>query len=100
MTYYLFFRYQTKALKVTLIFEVSSKNMSNIEEFVKVANQNEEYPVNVTPTTTDFQKVVTRKDFKSKHYDRAQTTCCAASIIIIILLICIWIFFEIKEADV
>ena len=74
--------------------------MSNIDAFVKVAKQNEEFPVTVSPTNTDIQKIVSRKDFESKHFGRAQTTCCAASIIVIMLLIGIWISFEIKEADV
>ena len=71
-----------------------------IEEFVKVANQNEKYPANVTPSTTDFQNIVNRKDFRSKLDDRAETICLLSTIIVVILLICIWIFFEIEEAGV
>ena len=74
-----------------------------MEEFVKLANKNEEYSLsiyqctNVSPTS-GFEKNATRKDFKSKHSLRAETVCCVATIIIVILLLLIWVFYEVKEA--
>ena len=74
--------------------------MPDIEEFVKLANQNEEFPVNVNPTTIDLEKIANRKQFKSKHFGRAETVCCVATSITFILLLFIWIYFELKESDV
>ena len=77
-------------------------NMPDIEEFVQKANVNEQYPVNVNPTLgnqPDWEKTANRKQFKSKHFGRAETVCCVATTITFILLFAIWIHFETKEAD-
>ena len=71
--------------------------MPDIDEIVKLANQNEKYPVNENITTNDLEKIANRKEFKSKHFGRAETICCGATTITIILLLCIWIYFEVKE---
>ena len=74
--------------------------MPDIEEFVKLANQNEEFPVNVNPTTIDLEKIANRKQFKSKHFNRAESVCSVATSITVILLLFIWMHFEFKESDV
>ena len=73
--------------------------MPDIEEFVQKANVNEQYPVNVNPSAKDWEKTASRKQFKSKHFGRAETVCCIATTITFILLFAIWIHFETKEAD-
>ena len=77
-----------------------SKRMPDIQESETLANENEEYSVNVPLSTIKIEKVATRKDFKSKYFGRAETVCCTATAIIIILLLSVWIFYESKEADV
>jgi len=73
---------------------------NDIEEFVTLANENEKYPVNVQQTTTDIEKTIDRKQFKSKHFGRAENICCLATSVTFILLFAIWIYFETKEADI
>ena len=74
--------------------------MPDIEEFVKLANQNEEYPVNVAPATIDLEKIASRKEFNSKLFGRAEKVCRCATTITFIILLFIWIYFEFKEADI
>ena len=74
--------------------------MPDPEEFVKLANQNEEYPVNVNSTIIDLANLANRKQFKSKHFNRAESVCYVATSITVILLLFIWMHFEFKESAV
>ena len=74
-----------------------------MEEFVILSNQNEEYSLSIYQCTNIFptsgsEKIATRKDFKSKHFGRAETVCCVATTIIVILQLLVWVFYEVKEA--
>ena len=73
--------------------------MAHIDEFVKVANKDMEYPVHINQSTIDIEKIANRKDFKSKHFALAETACSVSTTITLTLLFFIWIYFEIKEAD-
>ena len=70
-----------------------------MEEFVILSNQNEEYSLSIYQCTNIFptsgsEKIATRKDFKSKHFGRAETVCCAATTIIIIIPLMRTIYFK------
>ena len=72
-------------------------DIHNIEEFVKAANVNEQFPHAGNINITDLENRTDRKQFKSKHFGRAETICCVATTITFVLLVLIWIHFEIKE---
>ena len=74
--------------------------MPDIEEFVKLANENEQFPVNVNQANASDLENIDRKQFKSKHFGRAETICCVATTITFILLLFVWIHFELKEDDI
>ena len=74
----------------------------DMDEFVRLANTNEEYPVEVdteiaNKNPTKYLNTVDPK-FNSKHFARAEAVCCASTILILFSLLCIWILFEFKEA--
>ena len=71
-------------------------DVRDIEEFVKAANVNEQFPHTGT-TITDLENRTDRKQFKSKHFGRAETVCCISTTITFILLVVVWIHFELKE---
>ena len=73
------------------------QDIRDIEEFVKAANVNEQFPHGGNITITDLENRTNRKQFKSKHFGRAETVCCVATTITFVLLVLIWIHFEIKE---
>ena len=73
------------------------QDIRDIEEFVKAANVNEQFPHAGNISITDLENTTNRKQFKSKHFGRAETICCVATTITFVLLVLIWIHFEIKE---
>jgi len=73
------------------------QDIRDIEEFVKVANVNEQFPHAGNATITDLENRTDRKQFKSKHFGRAEKVCCVATSITFVILVVIWIHFELKE---
>lgn len=74
------------------------QDIRDIEEFVDAANVNEKFPhTGNIITITDLENRTNRKQFKSKHFGRAETVCCVATTITFALLVVIWIHFELKE---
>ena len=71
-----------------------------MDDFVRLANEYEQYPVSVNPTTIDIEEKLDRKQFKSKHFSRAENICCVSTTITFILLIVVWIYFDTKETDI
>ena len=73
------------------------QDIRDIEEFVKAANVNEQFPHAGNATITDLENRTDRKQFKSKHFGRAEKVCCVATSITFVILVVIWIHFELKE---
>ena len=71
-----------------------------MDDFVKLANEYEQYPISVNPTIIDIETNLDRKQFKSKHFSRAENICCVSTTITFILLVVVWIYFDTKETDI
>lgn len=72
----------------------------DIVDFAALANANERYPTTIEENTSDMEKNCDRKQFKSKRFWYAENICWIVTSAIIILLFCLWIYFDMKCADV
>ena len=68
----------------------------NMDEIVRVAGENEVYPVPFQFNTTSLETNLDREQFRSKRFIWARNICVVCSVLIFIILICMWmwIYFE------
>ena len=64
------------------------------DEIVRVANENEVYPVPFQFHTSILEKHLDREQFRSKHFIWARNICCVCSVLIFIILLSVWIYLE------
>ena len=72
----------------------------SMDEIVRVANENEVYPVPFQFHETILEENLDREQFRSKHFIWATNICVVCSVLIFIILISVWIYFETACHDV
>ena len=71
----------------------------DIADFAALANANEKYPTTIEGCTSNMEKILDRKQFKSKLFWYAENICWIVTSLILILLFSLWIYFDMKCAD-
>ena len=66
----------------------------SMEEILRVANENEVYPIPFQFNTPLLEKNLDREQFRSKHFIWATNICVVCSVLIFIILLSVWIYFE------
>ena len=67
----------------------------SMEEIVRVANENEIYPVPFQFNATSLEINLDREQFRSKRFIWATRICFICSVLIFIILLAVWIYLEI-----
>ena len=66
----------------------------NMAQIVRVANENERYPIPFQFNTDYLEKNLDREQFRSKHFIWATNICVVCTILIFIILSFVLIYFE------
>ena len=66
----------------------------SMEEIVRVANENEVYPVPFQFNTTSLETNLDREQFRSKRFIWASRICFVCSVLIFLILLIVWIYLE------
>ena len=72
----------------------------DIVDLTALANANEKYPTTIEGSTSDMEKNLDRKQFKSKRFWYAENICWIVTSAILILLFPLCIYFDMKCAEV
>ena len=66
----------------------------NMDEIVRVAGENEVYPVPFQFNTTSLETNLDREQFRSKRFIWARNICVVCSVLIFLILLSVWIYLE------